>query len=81
MARAKGACRALAMDEEMHLSSINNMIFDLTGVVRHVVEQRQLRLRKNFRERLAHEMRDDLAVGERAVDGASHSAQVSSADR
>ena len=81
MARAKSARRSFAMDKELHLSSVNHVLFDLTGIVRHIVEQRQLGLRKDFRECLAHEMRDDLPIGERAVDACAHGAEIVLADR
>jgi hypothetical protein len=37
---------------------------------------RQCRFRKEMREHAAHEMRDDLTVGERAIDRGAHRAEI-----
>jgi hypothetical protein len=49
--------------------------------VRNVVEQLQLGLRQNFGERSSDQMRDNLAVGQGAIDRGAHRAQICLADR
>src|SRR5262245_84190 len=81
MAGAEGARRALAMHEQPSPGAVNVVLFDLAGVVRDVVEQPQIGPRQDFVERLSDQMRDDLAIGQSAVDRGSHCAQVFLSDR
>jgi len=53
----------------------------LAGVVGDVVEQPQIRLRQQISEHIPGEMGEDLAVGEGAVDGRAHGAQVAPTHR
>src|SRR5438094_10149361 len=76
MSRAKGARRALAMHVELARSSAGAEILDLAGVMRDVIEERQMRLREHVGEHLAQEMREDLAVGERAIDRRTHGPEI-----
>ena len=81
MAWPERSRRTLAMHEEPLHHGADSMRLDLARVVRDVVEQRQLRLRHDLGKGLAHQMRDDLPVGERAVDGRAHGTQVRRAER
>src|SRR5262249_35225206 len=81
MARAEGAGRALAMREEQAPAAVYVVLFDLASVVRNVIKKLQIGLRQNFAERPSDQMRDDLAVGQSAVDCGAHRAQILLADR
>ncbi len=81
MARTEGARRALAVHVELAPLAVHDMLLDLAGVVRDVVKQRQARFRDDLREGLAHEMREDLPVGQRAVDRRAHGAEIILAQR
>src|SRR5262245_5414855 len=80
MSGAEGAGRALAMDEQARPLSIHHMLLGLAGVVRNIVQERQLGLRMNVAESLPYEMGNDLAVGERAVNSGSHGAKIGFSD-
>src|SRR4029079_11887007 len=67
---------AFAMHEQLSSITIDRMLLNLTGVVRYVVEQRELRIRQDLAEGTTHKMCDDLAIGERAVGGGTHCAQI-----
>jgi len=64
------------MHEQLSSITIDRMLLNLTGVVRYVVEQRELRIRQDLAEGTTHKMCDDLAIGERAVGGGTHCAQI-----
>ena len=76
MPRTKGPGRAFAMHVELPQLASDAVLFQLAGVVRYVVQQRQLRRRQQLGEHLAHQVRQDLPVGQRAVDGGAHGPQV-----
>ena len=73
--------RPFAVDKKLHLPVVDDMFFDLTGIVRDVIEQRQLGLGNDFANRLAHEVRDDLPIGERAVHRRAHGAEIGLSQR
>ena len=54
--------------------------FDLARVVRHVEQQSEIGIGKEMAEDPARVMADDLAVGERAIDGGAHGAEIALAD-
>ena len=76
MARAEGARGALAMDEQVALSSGNPMRLLLAGVVRNVEQQIELRLREVMAEHAPRQVGNDLPVGQRAIDRRAHRAEV-----
>ena len=80
MTRAEGARRAFPVHVELALAPVGAVLFHLAGVVRHVVEERQPRLRQHAAEDLPHQVGEDLAVGERAVDPCAHRAEIVLAD-
>jgi len=67
---------ALAVHEQPPRLAVHGVSLFLAGVVRHVVDQRQPGLGKEAREHLPRQMRQDLPVGQRAVDGRPHGAQI-----
>ena len=80
MARTEGTRRPFAVNVELLHLAVRAVLLDFARVVRDVVEQRQLRLRQNVGKDLAHEVREDLAIGERAIDRGTHCTQVLLAD-
>ena len=76
MAGAEGSRRALAMDEETSGRPVDNMLLDFAGVMRNVVQQFERGLWQQVGEDLPHEVRDDLTVGESAIDRRAHRAEI-----
>ena len=76
MAGAERPRGPLAMDEEAGQYPIDHMLLDLAGVMRDVVEQRKGCLWQDVGENLSDEMRDDLSIGQRAVDRRPHRAEI-----
>ena len=76
MSRPEGPRRALAMDVELLSLAVDLVLLDLAGVVRDVVEQRQFRPGEELGEGLPRQMRQDLAIGQGAVDAGAHRAVV-----
>src|SRR5579862_1230684 len=76
MSRTEAACRAFAMHEELSPVAVDGMLLSFAGIVRDVVQQREFRIRQDLAEGSAHKMRNDLAIGERAIRGGTHGTQV-----
>ena len=72
----KARVAPFAMDEEPAALALDLVPFLLAGVVRDVEEQIEARLRKIMTEHAPGQMRDDLTVGERAVDARAHGAEI-----
>src|SRR3569832_1731044 len=81
MARTVGTRRAFAMHEQPPLFTGDLVLLELAGVMRDVVDQAQIGMRKYFGEGAAREVREYLTVGERAVDGRAHGAEILLAGR
>ena len=69
------------MDEQSPLASLHLVLLNLAGVVGHVVEEIESGPGQNLGERLARQVGEDLAVGQRAVDARAHGPQVALTDR
>ena len=69
------------MDVEVLVDAVDAMPFDFAGVVRDVVEQPEIRIRQERRECGTREMREDLPVGERAIDRRAHRAEIALPER
>jgi len=63
MVRTEGTRRPLAVDEQPFRVSFDRVLFNLAGVVRDIVEERQLGVGEHLGEGVPDEMRDDLAIG------------------
>ena len=67
MVRAKSACRAFSMDEDLLTVPIHLMLFDFACVVGNIVENREFRAGNNFGKGSANQGSDDLAIRQGAV--------------
>ena len=76
----KRARCALAMHVEFASPAIELVLLDLAGVVRNVVEQSELGARNDFTKSLTCEMRENLPIGERAIDRCTHCVKVALTD-
>ena len=76
MPRAKAAGCAFAMHEQLSTAAIDGMLLNFAGVMRYVVQQSKFGVRQNLGKRATHQMRDDLPIGERAIGGGTHRAQI-----
>ena len=76
MLRPERPRRALAMHVQLAQPAVDDVPLDLAGVVRHVVEQRELRSGQHGLEDTARQMREDLPVRQRTVDRRAHRAEV-----
>ena len=82
MAWSECARGAFAMHEQaLGASAIDPVFFHFAGVVRDVIKKAQFGLGQDLCESLPRQMRDDLAVSQRAVDGRTHGSQIGLADR
>lgn len=73
---SEGARRALAVDIELKGLAAREVRLNLTSIVRHVEKQRKLRAGEELGKNAPGEVPDDLAICERAIDGASHRAKI-----
>src|SRR5512139_663454 len=80
MAGTEGPRCAFAMHEKQAVLAVDLVRLDLAGVVRHVEQQAQVSVRKVMREDAPHDVSEDLAVGERAVDRRTHGTEIALAD-
>src|SRR6185437_5030108 len=80
MAGAESSGRALAMNEKRAALAAHQMRLDLAGVVGNIEQQVQIPARKEMPEDAAGEVTENLAIGEGAVDGRAHRAEVALTD-
>jgi hypothetical protein len=80
MPRAEGPRRPFAVNEETAAFARNFVLFLLAGVVRDIKEHRKRSFGKEILEDPARQMRQDLTVGERAVDARAHCAEIAFAN-
>ena len=76
MAGTEGPGRALAVHEEPAFATVDLVLFDLACVVGDIEQEFQFGAGQHLFEHLSRQMGEDLAVGERAVDGRAHGAQI-----
>src|SRR5215467_4325330 len=76
MAWTKSPRGSLAMHEQRFLDTANDMLFDLARVVGHIVQKLQSGFRLNLGESLPRQMRQNLTIGQGAVDAGPHGAEV-----
>ena len=85
MPRSEGARGTLAMHVEFFRAPVHLVFFHFAGVVRHVIQQRQPRLRQHLVEYLgeyrSRQVGEYLAVGQRAIDRRAHRAEIVLSER
>ena len=76
----KRAGCSFAMDVEVASPAVDSVRLDLASIVRDVIEQLQPAVRKEVTEDAARIVAEDLTVRERAVDRATHCAEIALPD-
>ncbi len=80
MAGTEGARRPLAMHVQVARAAVDDMGFRLAGIVRDVEQKIEPRLREEPPHRLAGEVAEDFTIGESAIDGGAHRAEIALAE-
>ena len=76
MPRPVCARGTLAVDKKLFFPAVDQMGFQLAGIMRHVVKDGQVGRGKDIAERLARQVGENLPVGQGAIDPGAHGAQV-----
>ena len=80
MTRSESTRGPFAMNVELTGVAIDEVRLNLAGVVRYVEKQGKLSVLEKLRENTPGQVSDDFAVRKRAVDGASHRAEITLAE-
>ena len=67
---------AFAMDKQLTTGAMDDVPFNLAGIVGYIVQERELYIGDDFAEGVPNQMGNDLPVRQSAIGGGPHGAQI-----